>query len=199
MPKKTKKIIRKSEQIIVKDYVQTLAALKKKIQEAQVRAAFAANKELLKLYWEIGETISEKRKKDGWGSKTIEKLAEDLQNEFPGISGFSRSNVFRMYAFYAAYEIVAQPVRQLEELPILHIPWFHNILLLQKLKNNEERLWYAQKAIEHGWSRILLETWIESDLYHREGKATNNFKKTLPSPHSDMAQQSFKDPYIVQN
>lgn len=197
MSKKNTKISKKkSESIIAKDYVQTLAALKKKIQEAQIKAVLAANKELLKLYWEIGQTVVEKQRTTGWGTKTVEKLAEDLQNEFPGVAGFSRTNIFNMRSFYLAYEIVQQPAGQLEELPILHIPWYHNVILLHKLKNNAERLWYAQKAIEHGWSRILLETWIESDLYHREGKATNNFKKTLPAPHSDMAQQSFKDPYV---
>jgi hypothetical protein len=111
-------------------------------------------------------------------------------------SGFSRANIFRMQAFYRAYEKVQQVARQLEDLPIFNIPWWHNIVLLSKLKNNEERLWYAQKAIENGWSRGMLETWITSKLHNRQGKAITNFKKTLPVPHSDMAQQSLKDPYL---
>nr|WP_269474224.1 PDDEXK nuclease domain-containing protein [Candidatus Protochlamydia amoebophila] len=126
----------------------------------------------------------------------MEKLAKDLQGVFPGIEGFSRANIFRMKAFFSAYEKVAQAVRQFESLPIFYIPWGHNILLLQKLKNNDERLWYASKSIEHSWSRAMLEIWLKSDFYHREGKAITNFQQTLPKPQSDLAQQTLKDPYV---
>jgi len=68
---------------------------------------------------------------------------------------------------YQAYEILAQAVRELENLPIFRIPWGHNILLMQQLKDNKQRLWYAEKAIEYGWSRSMLEAWIKSDLYNR--------------------------------
>ncbi len=170
--------------------------IKKHIYDAQVKAALSANKELLKLYWHIGQTICTQQKVNGWGSGSAEKLAEDIQKEFPGLAGFSRANIFRMQAFFSAYEKVAQAARLFEELPVFSIPWWHNIILIQKIKNTEERLWYAQKAIENGWSRTILEMQIESDLYNRQGKAITNFKKTLLSPHSDMAQQSLKDPYI---
>jgi predicted nuclease of restriction endonuclease-like (RecB) superfamily len=116
-------------------------------------------------------------------------------NEFPGIEGFSRVNIFRMKAFFSAYEKIAQAVRQLESLPIFLIPWGHNILLFQKIKDIDERLWYASKAIEHGWSRSMLTIWIENDLYRREGKAITNFKAVLPALQSDLAQQTTKDLY----
>ena len=180
----------------INDYTQTLIEIKNKIQEAQVKAIIAVNTELLKLYWTIGKIIVVQQEKNAWGTNVIEKLAQDLQNLFPGLGGFSRANVFRMRGFYLAYEKVAQAVRQLEDLPIFNIPWSHNIILLQKIKSNQERLWYAQKAIEYGWSRSMLETWIKSKLFHREGKAITNFQKTLLSPQSDMAQQSLKDPYL---
>ena len=196
--KVTKKVPLKidSSAVAIKDYAQTLLDLKKKIQEAQIKATMSANKELIKLYWHIGKTVVDKQKSSGWGSNTIERLSKDLQNSFPGLGGFSRSNIFRMQAFYGAYEKVAQAVRQIEDFPIFNIPWGHNIRLLQKLKRNEERLWYAQKAIEHGWSRTILEMQIESSLHKRQGKAITNFSKTLPLPHSDMAKQSLKDPYL---
>jgi predicted nuclease of restriction endonuclease-like (RecB) superfamily len=200
MPKSnsTKNDLIKSDQDIVStnEYASTLADLKKRIQECQLRAVTAANKELISLYWTIGKTIVEKQQTSGWGTSVIEKLAKDLQNEFPGVEGFSRSNIFRMKAFFSAYEKVAQAVRQFESLPIFGIPWGHNILLIQRIKNDEERLWYASKTIEHGWSRSILETWMESDLYNREGKALTNFKQTLPAPQSDLAQQTLKDPYL---
>ncbi len=191
-----KNTLKNNSNLQPKEYAQTLADIKKQIQETQVKAALSANKELIKLYWSIGKTITEKQENSGWGSNVIECLIKDLQSIFPGIAGFSRANVFRMKAFFLAYSKVAQPARQFEELPIFRIPWFHNVILLQKLKDNKERFWYAEKAIEHGWSRSMLETWIKSDLYQREGKAITNFKKTLPTPQSDLAQQALKDPYI---
>ena len=194
----TKKHSTKSTAAIVstKEYAQTLLYLKEQVQQAQIKATLSANKELIKLYWQIGKTIVEKQEINGWGSNIVERLANDMQKGFPGMGGFSRANIFRMQAFYAAYEKVAQAVRLFEDLPIFKIPWGHNIRLLQKLKTNEERLWYAQKAIEHGWSRTILEMQIESSLYRRQGKAITNFSKTLPAPHSDMAKQSLKDPYL---
>jgi len=192
-----KKIIKKKDKSPeIKEYAQVLQDIKKHIREAQVKASLAVNKELIKLYWYIGQTITQQQKVNAWGSKTVEKFAEDIQKEFPGLGGFSRANVFKMKSFYDAYEKVSQAVRQLEDLPIFNIHWGHNVILITKVKNIEERLWYAQKTIEHGWSRSVLEMQIESDLYNRQGKAVTNFKKALPSPQSDMAQQSLKDPYI---
>ncbi len=185
-----------STNISTKEYAQTLLYLKEQVQQAQIKATLSANKELIKLYWQFGKTIVEKQETNGWGSGVIDQLAKDLQNSFPGLGGFSRANIFRMQAFYGAYEKVAQAARQIEDMPIFNIPWFHNVIIMQKLKNNEERLWYAQKAVEHGWSRTILEMQIESALYRRQGKAVTNFSKTLPAPHSDMAKQSLKDPYL---
>jgi predicted nuclease of restriction endonuclease-like (RecB) superfamily len=105
-----------------------------------------------------------------------------------------------MRAFYLGYSKVAPAVRQfndLENLRILsQIPWSHNVVLMEKLDDIEERCWYAHKAIEHGWSRNMLAMWIESGLHKREGKGVTNFQRTLPAPQSDMAQQTIKDPYI---
>lgn len=194
----TKKSLIKSTRtnVSIRDYAQTLLDLKKQIQQAQIKATLSANKELIKLYWNIGKTVAEKQQKNGWGSGVIERLANDLQKEFPGLGGFSRANIFNMRAFYGAYEKVQQAARQFDELPFFNIPWWHNVILLSKLKDNAERLWYAQKAIEHGWSRTILEMQIDSSLYQRNGKAVTNFSKTLPAPHSDMAKQSLKDPYL---
>jgi predicted nuclease of restriction endonuclease-like (RecB) superfamily len=195
MDKKSVPAIRTSE-VSTENYTKFITLLKTKIRSAQIKGAIAVNRELIRLYWEIGEDIVEKQEKEGWGSKVLEKMSKDLQNEFPGIEGFSRSNIFRMKAFFTAYGKVAQAVRQLDLLPIFSIPWGHNILLLQKLKDADERLWYASKVIEHGWSRSILTVWIENDLYKREGKAITNFKNVLPASQSDLAQQALKDPYV---
>jgi len=203
MPKSNKNtpaISQECNLIPQKEYATTLTGLKKQIQECQLRAITSVNKELVRLYWTIGKTIVERQKNSGWGSSFIEKLAKDLQNSFPGVEGFSKRNIFRMRAFYLEYQFVPPTVAQIDELEHLgvlaKITWSHNIVLIERLEDVEERMWYAKKTLEHGWSRSMLEIWIKSDLYHREGKAITNFQKTLPSPQSDLAQQTIKDPYI---
>lgn len=178
------------------NYTKFITSLKIKIHSAQVKGAIAVNKELIKLYWDIGKDIVEKQEQEGWGSKVLERVAKDLQNEFPGVEGFSRSNIFYVRSFYVAYAKVQQLVGQFETLPIFSIPWGHNVLIIQKIKDINERLWYAAKVIEHGWSRSMLNLWMENTLYERDGKAITNFKESLPAPQSDLAQQSLKDPYV---
>lgn len=178
------------------NYAKFISSLKAKIRSSQIKAATSINRELIKLYWSIGKAVAEKQENEGWGTKILERVAKDLQNEFPGLEGFSKRNIFRMKAFYQAYEKVPQAVAQLNSLPIFSIPWGHNALILEKIKGTAERLWYASKTIEHGWSRSMLTIWIENNLYKREGKAITNFNIALPTPQSDLAQQSLKDPYV---
>ena len=188
--------VTKNSEVSTTNYAKFITSLKAKIRSAQIKGAIAVNKELIKLYWEIGKETLEKQERERWGSSVLERVARDLQNEFPGTEGFSRTNLFRMRAFYNAYAKVPQAVGQLSSLPVFSIPWGHNALILEKVKNTEERLWYAQKTIENGLSRSMLTVWIENDLYRREGKAITNFKAVLPSPQSELAQQTTKDPYI---
>ncbi len=185
------------------DYPEFIVSLKNRIRSAQVKAAVSVNRELVLLYWQIGRELLEKADAGSWGAKVIDTLARDLQLEFPGTGGFSRTNLYRMRAFYAAYpvtpaivpQVVGQTESQLPE-PILRIPWGHNVILIEKVKEPAERVWYARQAIEHGWSRAVLHHQIESDLSARQGKAITNFSDTLPAPQSDIAMQTFKDPYI---
>jgi len=179
----------------ISPYLLFLEQLKKKVQQAQLKASFAVNSELIQLYWDIGKSIVEKQKQEGWKAQVIEKLCKDLQNAFPGMQGFSRANIFKMRAFYLAYAKVSQAVRLLNDLPIVNIPWGHNILIITKIKVLEERLWYAQQTIKHGLSRAALEDWIKSKAYKRHGKAVTNFKQQLPEPQSYLAQETLKDPY----
>jgi predicted nuclease of restriction endonuclease-like (RecB) superfamily len=176
-------------EIIFESYHTLLQRIKDKIASSQLRAATAVNHELITLYWQIGNTLLSKQEQEGWGAKTIERLARDLKEAFPAMKGFSLTNLKYMVQFAREHpnEISQQAVGQ--------IPWGHNIVLLQKLKGCEERLWYTQMAIENGWSRSLLIHWIENGLYQRHGKAVTNFTKTLPQPQSDLARQTLKDPY----
>ncbi len=185
-------------------YKELLQDIKNRIGKAQIKAAVAINREMTELYWHIGKEIIHRQEQEGWGKSVIEKLANDLQKEFPGIGGFSLRNIWRMRKLFLAYskevKNLAQPARDLdgENLPqaVAEIPWGHNIVLIEKIKDPGQRLWYAQKTIEHGWSRVVLTHQIESDLYKRQGKALTNFKSTLPAPQSDLAQQVLKDEYI---
>ena len=179
----------------VSSYVSFLEQLKKKVQQAQLKASLAVNHELIQLYWDIGKSIVEKQEQEGWKAQIIEKLCKDLQNAFPGMQGFSRANVFNMRSFYLAYPRVQQPVGFLNTLPIVNIPWGHNILIITKIKDIEKRLWYAEQTIKHGLSRAALEDWIKSKAYKRHGKAITNFKQQLPEPQSYLAQETLKDPY----
>jgi predicted nuclease of restriction endonuclease-like (RecB) superfamily len=179
-----------------------LKDLKERIRTAQLKAALAVNRELLELYWHIGQQIAQRQEREGWGAGVIERLAKDLQAAFPGVGGFSRPNVYRMRAFYLAYAtgpVVSQAARQSDPTappePMASLPWFHNVLLIEKLKDPAERLWYVHKALEHGWSRAVLDHQIDSGLYRRQGKAVTNFTRTLPPPQSELAGQVLKDPY----
>lgn len=172
-------------------YAEWLVELKSRIHVAQQRAAAAVNRELVLLYWQIGRDILARQAGQGWGAKVIERLAHDLRNAFPEMKGFSRANLMYMRAFAEAWPdeaIVQQAVGQL--------PWGHNLILLSKLKNPEQRLAYAQRAVEQGWSRNVLNFHVETRLLEREGKAVTNFAARLPAPGSDLAQQSLKDPYV---
>ncbi|MDR0384429.1 MAG: PDDEXK nuclease domain-containing protein [Christensenellaceae bacterium] len=173
-----------------KDYFNVLADIKNKIREAQHRAFFSVNKELILLYWNIGKVINDK---SVWGNKFIENLERDIKLEFPKAKGFSIRNLKYMAKFAKEFDdlqIVQQVVAQL--------PWGQNRVLLDKLNDKGLRLWYATKTKENGWSRVVLEHQIESNLYQRQviANKADNFKNTLPSPQSDLVKQSTKDPYI---
>ncbi len=176
--------------LIPAGYEQLLGDLKERIRRAQVNAALAVNRELVTLYWQMGRAILQRQAQEGWGAKVIDRLARDLRAAFPEMKGFSPRNLKYMRAFAAAYPdeaIVQQAAAQL--------PWFHTCILLDKVKDVEARSWYSQAAREYGWSRDVLVHQIDSDLYQRQGQAVTNFKRTLPAPDSDLAQQLLKDPY----
>lgn len=171
-------------------YADWLAELKGRIHSAQQRATLAVNRELVLLYWHIGRDILARQAEQGWGAKVIERLAHDLRAAFPEMKGFSRANLMYMRAFAQAWpdaEIVQQLVGRL--------PWGHNLVLLTRLKGEQQRVAYAQGAITHGWSRNVLNIHIETRRLERSGQAVTNFDANLPKPQSDLARESLKDPY----
>lgn len=177
-----------------KAYQQWLGDIKQTIQNAQQRAALTVNRQLLQLYWQIGVSILQQQAAQGWGAKVIEQVAKDLKRDFPHLKGFSRANLMYMRSFAEAWpdfeqdEIVQQAVGQL--------PWGHNLVLLSKLKETEQRIQYARHAQLHGWSRAVLVHHIELRTLERTGDLNHNFSNTLPKAQSDLARESFKDPYL---
>jgi predicted nuclease of restriction endonuclease-like (RecB) superfamily len=175
-------------------YASWLAELKGKIRSAQLKAAVSVNRELLALYWEIGQSLSQKVEQANWGSAVVEELSKDLKTEFPNQQGFSRSNLFSMkkwFEFYAQSGLELEKVQQ----AVGQIPWGHNVLIISKSETVEEALFYCQKTIENNWSRTVLTHQISGQLYNRQSKAINNFNDTLPEPHSELAIETLKDPY----
>ncbi len=169
-----------------------LADLKKRIARERVRAVLAANSAMVMLYWEIGKSILVSQEKEGWGTKVVDRLSLDLKLAFPQMTGLGARNLMFMRQFAAAWPDLAIVKRCVSQLP-----WGSNVVLLQRLDEPALRLWYAAKATQLGWSRDLLVVQIKSRLHERVGQAQHNFQATLPPVDSDMAEQAFKDPYLL--
>lgn len=188
------------------NYKLWLTDIKSKIRSSQIKAALAVNAALIHFYWELGKMISEKE--NIWGNKLIETLSADLKTEFPEMGGFSTRNLKYCRNFYDFYNITIgqQAVAQFQNIEdeeykkvqqlVAQIPWSHNILIFTKAKSTEKAIFYINEAIQNQWSRDVLFSQINSNLYERQGKIIHNFEKTLPEPLSDLAQQTLKDPYI---
>lgn len=192
----------------IKLYSNLLNDIKARIRQAQIKATLSANSEMLYLYWDIGQMIHNKQQVEGWGTKVISRLSNDLLNDLPEEKGFSERNIKRMLRFYREYPSLFQKVPQaVAQLPedinnvdiqglITQVPWSHNFILLEKIKELPIRFWYMQQIIENGWGRDTLTSQIKNKYHKRQGNTINNFVNRLPSPLSELAHQVLKDPYI---
>lgn len=204
------------------NYLMLLKEIKDRIRRAQIRATMSANAEMLLMYWDVGRTIDEQRSIEGWGTKVIQRLSQDIRNDLPELKGFSERNIARMLAFYREYStlsilptalarlegadsasILPTPLAELAELSVegqiekllFRLPWAHNVALLN-VKDTTARAWYMVQTLEHGWSHDWLADQIKHKTYERQGNAVTNFVTHLPAPQSALAQESLKDPYI---
>jgi predicted nuclease of restriction endonuclease-like (RecB) superfamily len=184
----------------ITSYTSLLSDIKQRVRTAQLKAALSVNAEMIAMYWDIGQLIHERQQVQGWSAGVIPKLAKDLKNELADVKGFSERNLGRMLAFHKEYannSILPQAVAKLDYRNKLYsIPWGHNILLIEKVKDFEERFWYINQITTNGWSRDTLTAFIKSNLYKRQGIKTDNFKEQLPAAQSDLAKETLKDPYI---
>ena len=175
------------------NYAILLQNLKAEISQARIRAHCSVNKEMISLYWKIGNQILLKQKEEGWGTKVTENISNDLRKEFPEMKGLSSRNLIYMQTFAKSY-----PDFSITQEALAQITWYHNITLLEKVENYEERLWYVYETAKNGWSRNVMVAQIQTGLYTRQGKGINNFQNTLPSPQSDLVASIIKDPYNLE-
>jgi predicted nuclease of restriction endonuclease-like (RecB) superfamily len=180
-----------TNRIIGRDYTNFLDDLKNRVASSRYKAALKVNKELILLYYHIGNEILKSQEFYGWGAKIIDQLSKDLGTSFPEMKGFSTRNLKYMRKFaeeYPDFEFVQEVLAQLT--------WYHNVTLLDKVADKYDRLFYIKQAIEQGWSRNIMVMQIERALHKRQGQAVTNFNSKLPSPQSDLAHYTLKDPYI---
>lgn len=204
--------------IIDKEYKEWIKELSLRYRRSQIKAAVKVNSEMLIFYWNLGRDIARHCLDIKYGSNFYSALSNDLKRNLPNVSGLTERNIRYMKAFYTLYSqhntispqsgdrlgnvILPQPVAKYgndEEIPqceLFNVPWGHQRIIIDKVKGNKARaIFFVQKIINEGWSRNDLQTWIDSNLYEREGKAVTNFTSTLPEPMSDLANEITKDPY----
>ena len=172
-------------------YAATLQEIKTHLRSARVRAVLAANPIVIEAYWHTGKIILARQQEAAWGAKVIDRLAADLQEAFPDMSGLSVRNLLAMKVF--AREFPTGPIAQQ---PVAQLPWGHVLQIMQRSKDSAVRDFYIRETLAHGWSRGILEIQIQNQLHLRAGKAQNNFALTMPPADSDLAAQLFKDPYL---
>ena len=172
------------------DYPGLLTEIKERIRSAQYEALKAVNKELVGLYWDIGRMIVERQDVEGRGKAVVEQLAADLRTEFPGVGGFSASNLWRMKAFFEAYtglEKLAPLVRE--------IGWSHNLAILERCKDPLEREFYLRMTRKFGWSKNVLIHQIDNQSYEKSLLGQTNFDQALTPELRAQAKLAVKDEY----
>ena len=176
--------------LVPKDCAVLLNDIKQRIRSAQYEALKAVNKELISLYWDIGRMIVERQKEETWGRSVVKRLSSDLQAEFPGIGGFSASNLWRIKLFHETY------ARNPKLAPLVReIGWSHNIIIMERCKDDLEREFYIRMIRKFGWSKNVLIHQIENQSYEKTMISQTNFDKTLPAEIRNQAKLAVKDEY----
>ena len=172
------------------DYSRVFDEIKKRVRAPQYEALKSVNRELIALYWDIGRIIVARQQDEKWGRSVVEKLASDLQKEFPGIAGFSASNLWRMRSFYLSYEADEKLAPMVRE-----IGWSHNVIIMEKCAHAQEREFYIRMARQFGWTRNVLALRIDDQTYEKTLLGQTNFEETLPEPLRDQGKLAVRDEY----
>ena len=173
-------------------YADMLGSIKELIANGRRQVMWTANVQMSMMYYRIGQTIIQRQNSEGWGSKVVDRLSADLKKAFPEMHGFSPRNLKYMRRFAEIW-----PDETIVQRCVAQLPWRHNICLMEKVSEPNRRLAYAMGAIKYGWSKTILELQLENYTIERTGKLPTNFDETLPDVQSDMVQQMFKDPYLL--
>lgn len=177
------------EEITKDDFIRIVNEIKSDIKTTRVKTMLQANGNLIMLYFRIGKVMFDNSK---YGNGFIRNVAMEIKLAFPNIEGFGERNLRNMKLFYQEYKDANGIWQQL----VANLPWGHNMILIQKIKDKEIRKAYAQATIENGWSRSVLEFQIETNYHLRIGNCSNNFSTALSLVDSDLVNNTFKDPYI---
>jgi predicted nuclease of restriction endonuclease-like (RecB) superfamily len=172
------------------DYAALLSQVKERVRAAQYQALKAVNKELVGLYWDIGRLIVERQAGGTWGKAVVERLAEDLRSEFPGVGGFSASNLWRMKNFYETYASSGKLAPLVRE-----ISWSHNIAVLERCDDSLQREFYIRMTRKFGWSKTVLIHHIENQSYEKTLVGQTNFDRALTPQLRSQAKLAVKDEY----
>lgn len=178
------------DKIVQADYQQFLKQIKEQVYQSQYEALKAVNKELIDLYWSIGKAIVQKQDQNGWGKSVVENLSNDLQKEFPGMKGFSSDNLWRMRKFYVRYSDNEKLAPLVQE-----IGWGHNIVVMEKCKDDLEREFYIKMTKKYGWTKNVLIHQIEGNSYQRFLLNQTNFDQALEEQYRHQAKLAVKDSY----
>ena len=176
--------------MLEEDFKKIIGNIKKEILDAQIITMQQVNSNLIMLYFRLGKIVSENKK---YGNSFTKQVSIELKLTFPNMKGFSERNIRSMRLFYEEYAD-DENWQQL----VAKLPWGHNLLLIEKIKDKNTRKIYAENAIKNGWSRNVLALQIESKFHQRIGKSNNNFSFLLPPNDSDLVNNTVKDPYIFE-
>ena len=174
--------------MLEKDFKQIISNIKEDIIKTQIKTMQEVNSNLIMLYFRLGKIVSENK---AYGNNFAKQVSTELKLTFPNMKGFSERNIRSMRLFYEEYA-EDEKWQQL----VAKLPWGHNLLLIEKIKDKEIRKIYAENIIKNGWSRNVLSVQIETEFHKRIGNSNNNFNLLLPPKDSDLVNNTIKDPYI---
>lgn len=174
----------------MKNEISIASSLIKIISTSRENALRSVNQELICMYWQVGQYLSEESEKVNFGDAYIDTIANEIKMAFPGIKGFSRRGLYRIKQFYELYkdnEFVSPLVTQ--------ISWTNHLLIMTGCKSDEEREFYMRLCIKEKYSKRQLERQIDSGYYERYMLSKT---KLLPEPVSKHDENPFLDSYVME-
>lgn len=183
---------------VAEEYKDWIRSISERYRQCQIKAAVSVNRELISFYWSLGQEIVQREGEKKYGSGFYTALSKELKELIPGVKGFASSNLRYMAKFYSLYTplIFPQVVGNLSEEDLFAVPWGHHRIIIDRCKEDSNKaVFFVKKTIQNNWSRAVLENFLDTDLYDRQGKAISNFAYALPAAQSNLAQEMTKDPY----